>query len=92
MRIKNHMQRLFALHIFQLKTYRTAGNKWCEMEKPYEKDLEVGRNRICRIAGAEEVRNLLESVAQKNYPQTADSCEKTMWSIVCCPERHCADF
>ena len=43
-------------------------------------------------ADADEVRDLLESVAQKNYPQMADSCEKTMWSIVCCPERHCADF
>ena len=44
------------------------------------------------LADAEEVRNLLESVAQKNYPQTADGYEKTMWSIVYCPERHCADF
>ena len=43
-------------------------------------------------ADAEEVRNLLESVAQKNYPQTAGSYEKTMWSIVYCPKRHCADF
>ena len=43
-------------------------------------------------AGAEEVRDLLESVAQKNYPQTADGYEKTMWSIVYCPERGCADF
>ena len=43
-------------------------------------------------AGADEVRGLLESVAQKNYPQTADSYEKTMWSIVYCPEKRCADF
>ena len=43
-------------------------------------------------AGADEVRDLLESVAQKNYPQTADRYEKTMWSIVYCPEERCADF
>ena len=43
-------------------------------------------------ADADEVRNLLESVAQKNFPQTADGYEKTMWSIVYCPEGHCADF
>ena len=43
-------------------------------------------------ADADEVRDLLESVAQKNYPQTADSYEKTMWSIVYCPEKRCADF
>ena len=43
-------------------------------------------------AGAGEVRDLLESVAQKNFPQTADSYEKTMWSIVYCPEKRCADF
>ena len=43
-------------------------------------------------AGAGEVRALLESVAQKNYPQTKDAYEKTMWSIVYCPERRCADF
>lgn len=38
------------------------------------------------------VRELLESVAQKNYPQTEGSYEKTMWSIVYCPEGRCADF
>ena len=38
------------------------------------------------------VRDLLESVAQKNYPQTEGSYEKTMWSIVYCPEGRCADF
>ena len=38
------------------------------------------------------LRDLLESVAQKNYPQTAGSYEKTMWSIVYCPEGRCADF
>ena len=43
-------------------------------------------------ADAEKVRDLLESVAQKNYPQTADGYEKTMWSIVYCPEEHRADF
>ena len=43
-------------------------------------------------AGDTDVRKLLESVAQKNYPQTADSYEKTMWSIVYCPEGRCADF
>ena len=39
-----------------------------------------------------DVRALLESVAQKNYPQTEGSYEKTMWSIVYCPEGRCADF
>ena len=38
------------------------------------------------------VCDLLESVAQKNYPQSADSYEKTMWSIVYCPAGLCADF
>ena len=39
-----------------------------------------------------DVRDLLESVAQKNYPQTEGNWEKTMWSIVYCPEGRCADF
>ena len=39
-----------------------------------------------------DVRDLLESVAQKNYPQAAGGYEKTMWSIVYCPEGRCADF
>ena len=39
-----------------------------------------------------DVRDLLESVAQKNYPQTEGGYEKTMWSIVYCPEDRCADF
>ena len=39
-----------------------------------------------------DVRDILESVAQKNYPQTEGSYEKTMWSIVYCPEGRCADF
>ena len=38
------------------------------------------------------VRDLLESVAQKNYPQSVGDYEKTMWSIVYCPEGLCADF
>ena len=38
------------------------------------------------------VRALLESVAQKHYPQTEGNYEKTMWSIVYCPEGRCADF
>ena len=43
-------------------------------------------------AGAPQVRDMLESVAQKNYPKTDGSYEKTMWSIVYCPEGRCADF
>lgn len=39
-----------------------------------------------------DVRDMLESVAQKNYPQAEGSHEKTMWSIVYCPEGRCADF
>ena len=41
---------------------------------------------------APQVRDMLESVAQKNYPKTDGSYEKTMWSIVYCPEGRCADF
>lgn len=43
-------------------------------------------------AGAAEVRDLLENVSQKNYPKSEDGYEKTMWSIVYCPEGRCADF
>ena len=43
-------------------------------------------------AGAPQVRDMLESVAQKNYPKTDGSYEKTMWSIVYCPKGRCADF
>lgn len=43
-------------------------------------------------ADANKVRDLLESVAQKNFPQSQDSYEKTVWSIVYHPEEHCADF
>ena len=43
-------------------------------------------------ADAMDVRDMLESVAQKHYPQKEESCEKTMWSIVYCPEGRCADF
>ena len=39
-----------------------------------------------------DVRDMLKSVSQKNYPQTEGDYEKTMWSIVYCPERRCADF
>ncbi|MGN0734864.1 MAG: C45 family autoproteolytic acyltransferase/hydrolase [Anaerovoracaceae bacterium] len=39
-----------------------------------------------------DVRDMLKSVAQMNYQQTDGSCEKTMWSIVYCPEGRCADF
>lgn len=39
-----------------------------------------------------DVRDMLEAVAQKNYPQTEGGYEKTMWSIVYCPEGRCADF
>jgi len=43
-------------------------------------------------AGEMDVRDMLESVAQKNYPQTEGSYEKTVWSIVYCPLGRCADF
>ena len=43
-------------------------------------------------ADADEVRDLLECAAQKNYPQTADSYEKTTGSIVYCPEKRCTDL
>ena len=39
-----------------------------------------------------DVRDMLASVAQKNYPQPESRPEKTMWSIVYCPEGRCADF
>ena len=44
------------------------------------------------VADAETVRNLLETVAQKNYPQTDGSYEKTMWSIVYDPAVRQAQF
>lgn len=49
---------------------------------------------LSRMGHADElgVRNLLESVAQKNYPHTEGGYEKTMWSIVYCPEKRRADF
>ena len=43
-------------------------------------------------ADAEDTRDMLESVAQKNYPQQEDAREKTMWSIVYCPKERRADF
>lgn len=43
-------------------------------------------------AGTSEVKSLLEAVAQKNYPQGDGSYEKTMWSIVYCPQAKRADF
>jgi len=38
------------------------------------------------------VREMLEAVSQKNYPQTDGSYERTMWSIVYIPDGLCADF
>ena len=38
------------------------------------------------------VKSLLESVAQKNYPQGDGSYEKTMWSIVYIPKEGRAEF
>ena len=43
-------------------------------------------------ADASGVAALLKSVAQSNYPQSDGSYEKTVWSIVYCPEKGCADF
>lgn len=43
-------------------------------------------------AGESEVRDLMESVSQKIYPQTDGSYERTMWGIVYCPEGYCAEF
>ena len=43
-------------------------------------------------ADEQGVRDLLESVAQKNYPQSDGHYEKTLWSIVYYPEGRCADF
>lgn len=43
-------------------------------------------------AGEREVREMLMSVAQFNYPQSDDGYEKTMWSIVYCPAERRADF
>ena len=38
------------------------------------------------------LRDLLESVAQKNFVQSEGGFEKTVWSIVYCPEGKRADF
>ena len=43
-------------------------------------------------AGAPQVLSLLKSAAQSNYPRTDGSYEKTLWSIVYCPEKGSADF
>ena len=43
-------------------------------------------------ADEQGVRDLLESVAQKNYPQSDGHYEKTLWSIVYSPAGRCADF
>ncbi len=43
-------------------------------------------------AGESGVREILMSVAQLNYPQSADGYEKTMWSIVYTPDEQRAEF
>lgn len=43
-------------------------------------------------AGETDVAQLLQSVAQKNYPQSQDNYEKTMWSIVYHPAEKAASF
>lgn len=43
-------------------------------------------------AGKTNVDRMLQSVAQKNYPQTPDGYEKTMWSIVYHPVDNTARF
>ena len=59
---------------------------------------EQSHQRYDTLAGytgpAEEsdVRDMLKSVAQMNYPQSGGSYEKTMWSIVYNPEARKADF
>ncbi len=67
----------------------------CEKQGVGSEQSHIRFDTLCAYtgpAGEMEVRDLLESVAQKNYPQSEDHCEKTMWSIVYCPEGRCADF
>ncbi|MGM9626193.1 MAG: C45 family autoproteolytic acyltransferase/hydrolase, partial [Eubacteriales bacterium] len=67
----------------------------CEKQGVGSEQSHIRFNTLSAYSGpADEVdvRDMLESVAQKNYPQSDDHCEKTMWSIVYCPEGRCADF
>lgn len=67
----------------------------CEKQGIGSKQSHIRFDTLNAVTGpvdAMGVRDLLESVAQKNYPQTAGNVEKTMWSIVYCPEGRCADF
>jgi hypothetical protein len=67
----------------------------CEKQGVGSEQSHIRYNTLAAHTGPADdmgVRDLLESVAQKNYPQEAGSYEKTMWSIVYCPEGLCADF
>lgn len=46
----------------------------------------------CSVGSLDEMREALKSVAQFNYPQNADSYEKTMWSVAYDPNALVARF
>lgn len=67
----------------------------CEKQGTGSEQSHLRFDTLCAYtgpAGELDVRDMLESAAQKNYPQTGGSYEKTMWSVVYCPEGRCADF
>ena len=67
----------------------------CKKQGVGSEQSHIRFDTLCAYTGHADdmdVRDMLESVAQKNYPQTEGSYEKTMWSIVYCPEGRCADF
>lgn len=67
----------------------------CAKQGVGSKQSHIRFDTLCAHTGpadAAGVRDMLESVAQKNYPQQDGAYEKTMWSIVYCPEGRCADF
>lgn len=67
----------------------------CEKQGVGSEQSHIRFDTLSACTGAYDemgVRDLLESVAQKNYPQSVGDYEKTMWSIVYCPEGLCADF
>ena len=67
----------------------------CDKQGVGSRQSHIRYDTLCAHNGSADetgVRDLLKSVAQNNYPQTEGSYEKTMWSIVYCPQSLCADF
>ena len=83
------------MHVTETKVVTNHYLTDCEKQGAGSEQSHIRFDTLAAHTGSADemdVRDLLESVAQKNYPQTAGSYEKTMWSIVYCPEGRCADF